>query len=56
VRASITTDENGTGRESLFRAVPPTPGVTFDIHFRVINESIGAVALQSACYQYSISV
>ena len=53
---AITTDENGTGRESLFRAVPPTPGVTFDIHFRVIEENSGAVVLQSACYEYTISL
>jgi hypothetical protein len=56
VPQSITTDENGTGSEALFRAVPPTPGETFDIHFRVVNASTGAVALQSNCYQYTISM
>jgi len=56
VPQSITTDENGVGRESLFRLLPNTPGATFDIHFRVINESTGAVALQSECYQFTISI
>ncbi|HSL69166.1 MAG TPA: hypothetical protein VK864_02945 [Longimicrobiales bacterium] len=53
---AITTDENGAGRESLFRAVPPLPGQIFDIHFRVIEENTGTVALQSRCYTYVISL
>jgi hypothetical protein len=53
--APITTDATGTGREDLWRAVPSTPGATFDIHFQVIEDSSGAVVLQSDCYQYTIS-
>jgi len=56
VPQSITTDENGTGRESLFRnvAVFP-PGSEFDIHFRVIEQATGNVVLESQCYQFTIS-
>ena len=52
---AITTDAKGTGREDLWRSVPATPGVTFDIHFQVIEDSSGSVVLQSDCYQYTIS-
>ena len=53
---SITTDDRGTGRESLFRDVSPTPvGTTFDIWFRVINLTTSAVVLTSDCYRYTIS-
>ena len=51
---SITTDATGTGREKLFRILPPSPGLEFDIHFRVIDAS-GTVVLESACYQYVVS-
>jgi hypothetical protein len=52
---SITTDETGTGREELFRILPPLPGTEFDIHFRVIEEQTQAVVLTSKCYQFTIS-
>jgi hypothetical protein len=51
----ITTDERGTGRAALFRAVPPMLGMEFDIHFRVVDATTGAVVLQSGCYQYTVS-
>ena len=55
-RQAITTDENGTGREDLFRDVGVFPvGSTFDIHFQVIEEATSAVALRSGCYQFTIS-
>ena len=55
-RQAITTDENGTGREDLFRNVSVFPvGSTFDIHFQVIEEATSAVALRSGCYQFTIS-
>ena len=52
---SITTDATGTGREKLFRILPPSPGSEFDIHFRVIEEATSAVVLTSKCYQFTIS-
>jgi hypothetical protein len=52
---SITTDETGTGREELFRVLPPMPGSEFDIHFRVIDEDTKEVVLTSKCYQFTIS-
>ncbi|HZI48597.1 MAG TPA: hypothetical protein VFD75_12430 [Pyrinomonadaceae bacterium] len=52
---SITTDATGTGREKLFRILPPSPGSEFDIHFRVIDEATSAVVLTSKCYQFTIS-
>lgn len=53
---AITTDENGTGREDLFRNVGAFPvGSTFDIHFRVIEQATSAVALRSGCYQFTTS-
>jgi hypothetical protein len=52
---SITTDITGTGREQLFRPLPPSPGSEFDIHFRVIEEATSAVVLTSKCYQFTIS-
>jgi hypothetical protein len=53
---SITTDSTGEGREELFRSVAAFPvGSEFDIHFRVIEETSGAVVLTSTCYQFTIS-
>lgn len=53
---AIVTDETGTGQEDLWRSVAAFPvGTTFDIHFRVIEASTAAVALQSDCYQFTIS-
>jgi hypothetical protein len=53
---TITTDERGTGREALFRNLASPPGTAFDIHFRVVKASTGAVVLQSACYQFEVSL
>ena len=53
---TILTDDAGTGREELWRSVAAFPvGSTFDIHFRVIQQSNSAVALESDCYQFTIS-
>ena len=52
---SITTDDIGMGREELFRILPTLPGMEFDIHFRVIEETTGVVVLTSQCYQFTIS-
>lgn len=53
--AAIVTDSTGTGRENLYRILPSTPGVTFDIHFQVIDDASGGIVLQSDCYQFTIS-
>jgi len=56
VAQSITTDQDGTGRASLFRNVAAFPaGTEFDIHFRVIEEATSIVVLTSKCYQFTIS-
>jgi hypothetical protein len=54
---AITTDDAGTGRESLFRSVAAFPvGTEFDIHFRVVDDATKSViALQSECYRFTIS-
>jgi hypothetical protein len=54
VAQAITTDERGTGREALFRNLTSAPGTAFDIYFRVIDPTTGAVVLQSACYQFEV--
>ena len=52
----VTTDRAGTGRADLFRGLPASLlGTTFDIQFRVIDAVTGAAALESACYQYTVS-
>lgn len=56
VPQTILTDENGTGRAELFRNLASTLGAAFDIHFRVIDATSGAVVLESACYQFEVSV
>ena len=57
VAQSIVTDDEGTGREDLFRNVGAfPPGSRFDIHFRVINATTGAVVLESGCYEFTISL
>jgi hypothetical protein len=53
---AIVTDDNGTGRAALWRAVPTTPGSSFDIHFRVIEDATGSPVLQSGCDRYAISL
>ena len=56
VPQAITTDDRGTGRESLFRSVAALGvGATFDISFRVVNVATSAVVLTSDCYRYTIS-
>jgi hypothetical protein len=53
---TITTDDRGTGEESLFRNVAALGvGATFDIAFRVVNVATSAVVLTSDCYRYTIS-
>ena len=55
VPQSITTDGLGTGREALFRNLGAVAiGTTFDIHFRVIEQTTQAVVLESACYQFVV--
>ena len=50
---AIVTDDKGTGRAELFRQLPDsTLGTRFDIHFRVIESTTSAVALQSGCYEF----
>ena len=57
VAQAIVTDDNGTGREELFRSVSAfPPGSRFDIHFRVINATTGSVVLESECYEFTISL
>jgi hypothetical protein len=46
----ILTDETGTGRAELWRAVPPTVTPS-DIHFRVIQTGTSNIPLQSDCFQ-----
>jgi hypothetical protein len=56
VPQSITTDWRGTGREALFRNLGMTAiGSTFDIHFRVIEQTSHAVMLESDCYQFVVT-
>ena len=53
---AITTDDRGTGRAQLFRNLGAFPaGTQFDIHFRVIDAVTTAVALESGCYQFTVS-
>lgn len=52
---AIVTDERGTGRAALWRAVTSPVGTGFDVHFRVITDATGAVVLESACYQFVIT-
>ncbi len=52
---SIFTDENGTGREELYRNLSAVAsGATFDIHFQLIDATNSAVVLTSDCYQYTV--
>jgi hypothetical protein len=56
VPQAITTDERGTGREALFRNLTSGIGTAFDIHFRVVDATTGAVVLESACYQFEVGL
>jgi hypothetical protein len=52
---AIVTDDRGTGRAPLWRALAlSNVGTTFDIHFRIIDAT-GTVVLESACYQFVVS-
>jgi hypothetical protein len=52
---SILTDDEGTGREDLWRNVSAVPsGSTFDIHFQIVDQDNLAVVLTSDCYQYTV--
>ena len=52
---SIQTDDNGTGREELWRDISMiASGSAFDIHFRVLDASTMTVVLNSDCYQYVV--
>ena len=52
----IVTDNRGTGRAELFRALPDSlQGTSFDIYFRVIESETSAVVLQSGCYEFVAS-
>lgn len=54
---SIDTDDRGTGTAALFRSLAAFPeGATFDIHFRVIDAITSAVVLESACYQFTVTL
>jgi hypothetical protein len=54
---AISTDQSGTGRTDLFRALPASSlGTEFDIHFRVIDVLTSAVVLESDCYQFTVSL
>jgi hypothetical protein len=53
---AITTDDRGTGRAALYRDLAAVPlGMTFDIHFRVVDAMTSAVVLESGCYQFTVS-
>jgi hypothetical protein len=51
---AVNIDRKGNGRALLFRELPPTAvGVTFDLHFRVVDAITGAIVLRSRCFQYT---
>lgn len=55
--ADLVTDERGTARAALWRDLAAVPtGSRFDIHFRVIEATGGAVALESGCYQFVVDL
>jgi len=55
VAQSILTDNDGTGSEDLWRDVSSiSAGATFDIHFRIIDKTSGAIILTSDCYVYTV--
>jgi hypothetical protein len=52
----ITTDDRGTGRAALYRGLPANLlGVTFDIHFQVVDAVTNAAVLESGCYRFTVS-
>jgi len=52
---AIVTDDRGTGRAALWRAVTSPIGAKFDVHFRVIKDGTSVVVLESDCYQFVIT-
>ncbi len=55
VPQSILTDDKGTGKEDLWRNISSIAiGATFDIHFRIIDKTSGAIVLTSDCYEYKV--
>jgi hypothetical protein len=53
---AITTDDQGTGRASLFRDLAVLRiGARFDIRFRVIDAVSSEVVLESGCHQFTVS-
>jgi hypothetical protein len=53
---AIDTDDRGIGRAELFRDLGAFPvGSRFDIHFRIIEDVGGGVALQSGCYEFAVT-
>ena len=53
---TISTDDRGTGVAALTRALPSAVGTTFDIHFHVIDEATRVTVLESACYEFTVSL
>ncbi len=52
----IATDEQGTGRAALYRDLGAfAVGAAFDIDFRMLDATTGAVVLTSACYQFVVT-
>jgi hypothetical protein len=53
---TISTDDRGTGFAALSRNLPSAAGTSFDIHFHVIDAGTRAAVLESACYQFTVSL
>lgn len=53
---TISTDDRGTGLAALTRILPSAVGTTFDIHFHVIDVGTRAPVLESACYEFTVSL
>jgi hypothetical protein len=52
---SITTDNDGTAREALYRSLAALPaGTQFDIHFQVAVAGTFDPVLQSGCYRFTV--
>jgi hypothetical protein len=59
----VSTDDRGSGRAALSRDLdPPGPapgppaGMQFDIHFRLVDATTSVPVLESACYQFTVSL
>jgi hypothetical protein len=53
---AISTDARGTGLAALSRNLPSPVGTTFDIHFRLVDAGTLTPVLDSACYQFTVSL